>query len=123
MFGLGFSEIMVLAVLGLILLGPEQLPEVAKTIGRFISDLKRSTEELTDEFKKNNLGTENLLEDIRSGIKIDEEPLPSNEIKIPDEGLGHTPGGTEPVQLEMDTTTSDNSNEEQDGNGKKSKPH
>lgn len=52
MFGLGMGEILVLAVLGLILIGPDQLPELARTIGRFINDLKRSTEGLTDDLKK-----------------------------------------------------------------------
>lgn len=72
MFGLGFSELMVLAVLGLILLGPEQLPEIAKTLGRFINELKRSTDGLTDEFKKH--GFENsrqLLEDIRKETTVE----------------------------------------------------
>lgn len=52
MFGLGMGEILVLAVLGLILIGPEQLPELARTLGRFINDLKRTTEGLTDDIKK-----------------------------------------------------------------------
>lgn len=46
------GEILVLAVLGLILIGPEQLPELARTLGRFINDLKRTTEGLTDDIKK-----------------------------------------------------------------------
>ena len=52
MFGLGMSEILVLAILGLILIGPEQLPELAKTLGRFINDLKRTTAGLTEDIKK-----------------------------------------------------------------------
>lgn len=52
MFGLGMGEILVLAILGLILIGPEQLPELARTLGRFINDLKRTTDGLTDDLKK-----------------------------------------------------------------------
>ena len=52
MFGLGFTEILFIAVLGLILIGPKQLPEVARTLGRFLNELKRSTNILTDEFKQ-----------------------------------------------------------------------
>jgi sec-independent protein translocase protein TatB len=52
MFGLGMSELILLGVLALILIGPKQLPEVARTLGRFINDLKRSAEGLTDEIKK-----------------------------------------------------------------------
>jgi sec-independent protein translocase protein TatB len=51
MFGLGFSEILVLGAIALIFLGPEQLPELARTLGRFINDLKRSTESITEDLK------------------------------------------------------------------------
>lgn len=52
MFGLGMSELLVLGILALILIGPKQLPEVARTLGRFINDLKRSAEGVSDELKK-----------------------------------------------------------------------
>lgn len=45
MFNLGFSEIVVLAVIGLLVLGPEQLPVVARKVARMINDFKRATEE------------------------------------------------------------------------------
>ncbi|MNS74457.1 Sec-independent protein translocase protein TatB [compost metagenome] len=51
MFGLGMSEIMFLAVLALIVIGPKQLPELARTLGRFLNELKRSTNVLSDELK------------------------------------------------------------------------
>lgn len=52
MFGLSFGEILVLGVMALILIGPKQLPEVARNIGRFMNDLKRATEGLTADLKK-----------------------------------------------------------------------
>lgn len=51
MFGLGFSEIVIIAVLALILIGPKELPEVARVLGRFINDLKRSSDHLAEEIK------------------------------------------------------------------------
>lgn len=65
MFGLGFSEILVLGVLALILLGPEQLPDLARKLGRFINDLKRTTDGLKDEFHNSGINPKNLLEDIK----------------------------------------------------------
>lgn len=56
MFGLGMSEIILLAVMALIIIGPKQLPEVARSIARFINELKRSTEDLKEEFKKQTIG-------------------------------------------------------------------
>lgn len=52
MFGLGMSEIIFLAVLALIVIGPKELPELARTLGRFLNELKRSTNVLGDELKQ-----------------------------------------------------------------------
>lgn len=52
MFGLGMSEIIFLAVLALIVIGPKQLPEVARTLGRFLNELKRSTNDLSSELRQ-----------------------------------------------------------------------
>src|SRR4051812_26314118 len=47
MFDIGFSEMMVLAVIALVVIGPEKLPRMARTIGhlagrlqRYVSDVK-----------------------------------------------------------------------------------
>jgi sec-independent protein translocase protein TatB len=47
MFDVGFSEILVIAVVALIVIGPERLPKVARTLGhlfgrmqRYVSDVK-----------------------------------------------------------------------------------
>lgn len=50
MLGLSFSHILFLFVLGLILIGPKQLPEVARTLGRLINDLRRQSNMFTDQF-------------------------------------------------------------------------
>jgi TatA/E family protein of Tat protein translocase len=47
MFNLGFSEIIIIGVLALILIGPKQLPEVAKVMGRLIKDFKQATKDLS----------------------------------------------------------------------------
>lgn len=47
MFNLGFSELIVLGVIALVFIGPKQLPEVAKVVGRMINEWKRATSDLT----------------------------------------------------------------------------
>jgi len=51
MFGLSFTHLLVLLVLALIFIGPEQLPEVARTIGRLLNEFKRSTSVLAEDMK------------------------------------------------------------------------
>ena len=41
MFGIGSWEFMIIAVLALLLFGPDKLPDFARTIGRFMRDFRR----------------------------------------------------------------------------------
>jgi Tat protein translocase TatB subunit len=43
-FGIGLPEIMLIAVVALIVLGPERLPEAARAAGKAISDLRKAVE-------------------------------------------------------------------------------
>lgn len=61
MFDIGFSELMVIAVVALIVIGPERLPKVARTLGhlfgrmqRYVNDVKAdiAREMELDELKK-----------------------------------------------------------------------
>jgi sec-independent protein translocase protein TatB len=51
MFGLSFAEILIIAVLALILLGPDQLPSAAKTLGKALRELKRTTDGFKDQIE------------------------------------------------------------------------
>ena len=43
-FGMGFGEILLIALVALIVLGPERLPEAARTIGKGIAEVRRAVE-------------------------------------------------------------------------------
>ncbi len=51
MFGLSFTEVLIIAVLALVLLGPEQLPGAARTAGKWMRELRRATEDLKDQIE------------------------------------------------------------------------
>ncbi|NOS36261.1 MAG: twin-arginine translocase TatA/TatE family subunit, partial [Deltaproteobacteria bacterium] len=44
MFGIGFTEIVVILVIALIVLGPEKLPELAKALGRAMREFRTATD-------------------------------------------------------------------------------
>ena len=48
MFGMGWMEILLIMAIGLIVIGPEKLPELAKTLGKAMGELKRATSDLKD---------------------------------------------------------------------------
>src|SRR5207245_1862614 len=50
MFGIGTGELLLILVIALIVLGPERMPRMARDIGRVVGELRRTSDELRDEF-------------------------------------------------------------------------
>ena len=48
---MGFSEIFLILAIALILFGPEDLPDIARTIGKVVFEIRKATQELTREFQ------------------------------------------------------------------------
>lgn len=46
MFGLGFGEIFLIAIIGIVVVGPRNLPTLMRTAGKWVSKLKRMSVEL-----------------------------------------------------------------------------
>lgn len=46
MFGIGTSELLVIVAIALIILGPKKLPELARSLGRTLGELRKTTDEL-----------------------------------------------------------------------------
>lgn len=47
---IGPLEIFIVAAIALIVFGPQKLPEIARTIGRFMSEVRRMASEVKSEF-------------------------------------------------------------------------
>ncbi len=52
MFNFGFWEIILIIIVALLVLGPKQLPEVARIVGKSLAWLRRSTENIKNEFEQ-----------------------------------------------------------------------
>jgi Tat protein translocase TatB subunit len=50
MFGIGMTELIVIFAIGLIVLGPKRLPELARSLGRGIAEFRRASMDLRREF-------------------------------------------------------------------------
>jgi len=60
MFDIGFSEMVVIAVVALIVLGPEKLPKVARTAGHLLGRLQRYVNDV-----KSDINREMQLEELK----------------------------------------------------------
>ncbi len=49
MFGIGGQEIVIIGLLFLVIFGPSKLPQMARDLGRFVGEARRSVDEFKDE--------------------------------------------------------------------------
>lgn len=70
MFDVGFAEIFLLALIGLLVLGPERLPSVARTVGGFVRKARMSWVSL-----RNTIESELAEADLAAPIKKTTEEL------------------------------------------------
>jgi len=67
MFGIGMPELLVIAVIALLVVGPKKLPDIAKALGKGLSEFRKVTESATDTIKET-LKTDELKKDM-DGLK------------------------------------------------------
>jgi sec-independent protein translocase protein TatB len=72
MFDVGFTELFLLALIGLMVIGPERLPGVARTLGGFVRKARTSWNSL-----RNSIEAELAEADISASIKQAHEGLKS----------------------------------------------
>ena len=83
MFGIGSWELIVILVLALIVLGPKKLPEVAKSLGKGLANLRHSLDEVKGEIGldgvkaeiakvKDEIGLDQIKAEIESETGLDD---------------------------------------------------
>jgi sec-independent protein translocase protein TatB len=93
MFGLSLSELLIIAVLALILLGPDRLPDAARTLGKGMRQIQRATQDLKDEFESHTQGLANEIETGTRDLKAQiQDPMTSEELKAIPSLLVPVPG-------------------------------
>src|SRR5580692_9146398 len=79
MFGIGGSELVIIAIIALIFLGPDKLPEATKKISRGIRELKKGSRTLQATIE-NDEHIGGAIRDLRSAMR-GEEPAPRKRKK------------------------------------------
>jgi sec-independent protein translocase protein TatB len=77
MFDIGFSELIVIALVALIVIGPEKLPKVARTAGALLGRLQRYVSDV-----KSDIQREMQIEDLKRLQQQVEESARSLEVSV-----------------------------------------
>jgi sec-independent protein translocase protein TatB len=77
MFGIGGSELIVILVIALIVVGPKRLPELAKTIGKALGEFQKATDDLKREI------------DVSSRLKEAADPSTSKSTDVRPDNAGN----------------------------------
>jgi sec-independent protein translocase protein TatB len=120
MFGIGTGEILLIAFIALLVLGPERMPQLMRDVGKAMSDLRKTSDELQQEFLNadRKISAEKVLDaatrmtasDAPETAKVAEIPATTQaevpttqaEVVTPTE-----PAPPEPAPLEPDETAFD----------------
>jgi TatA/E family protein of Tat protein translocase len=58
MFGIGPTELVVILVVALLVLGPKRLPEIARALGRGLAEFRKATADVTSELDEARIALE-----------------------------------------------------------------
>lgn len=71
MFDISFSELLVIALVALVVIGPEKLPKVARTAGAFFGRMQRFVTQVKDEVNREArfADLQQLQDEVKSGLQ------------------------------------------------------
>ena len=75
---LGFTEMLFIFLLALIVVGPRRLPELARQFGRIMAEVKRASNDFQAQVQEEvrQLEIEETAKKLQKSIDLDEEPAP-----------------------------------------------
>jgi Tat protein translocase TatB subunit len=92
MFGIGFPELLLIAVIALVVIGPQRLPDLARALGRGFAEFRRATDELKQTFEEETRAARS--QELRK--------------KLLAEGKIRPPGALDPYPVEANAETESN---------------
>jgi sec-independent protein translocase protein TatA len=91
MFGIGLPELILIMIVALLVVGPKKLPELARSLGKALHQVKSMTDDVKQTFEEDFAKDDNPGQDASEASGEDEPHATEAEADVgPDEG--HIPG-------------------------------
>jgi|TARA_B110001450_G_scaffold64157_1_gene60756 sec-independent protein translocase protein TatB len=74
LFQVGFLEIAIILILGLLIIGPKRLPDLIKTILKFYKKVQKQISNLKSDLEED-IGTEEIKKDVFNEMRMEELDL------------------------------------------------
>lgn len=96
MFDIGFPELVLIAIVGLLVIGPERLPDALRTLGLWLGRLRRSFISVKNEIEKE-IGMDEVRRQLHNEAVMEEMKRIESEVKSTvDQATIHDPQKSPP---------------------------
>jgi sec-independent protein translocase protein TatB len=90
MFDVSFSELALILIVGLLVFGPEKLPEVIRTVGLWIAKIKRTYTQVRTEIERE-MGVDELKRDLHNSALMQNLKDVQHDLQRTQQELQHLP--------------------------------
>ena len=87
MFDIGWSELLVIAVVAIVVVGPKDLPRLMRTFGHYAGKLRRAASDFQRQFEEAMRDTE--IEEVKKAIESVRDETPSSRSEGADRQADH----------------------------------
>lgn len=90
MFDIGFAELLLIGVIGLIVVGPKRLPEAARFLGYWVGKLRRTVTDARSEMERE-LGIDDIKREVHNTLMLEQLDKERRDVQATIEGHINSP--------------------------------